>query len=68
MKPMIADAITAPARLRVRNVKRTMSAKATLERRSFVLGSLVGCVRGASDENRGFGTINESGYASGGLR
>jgi len=61
---MIADAITAPPTLRVRKVKRTMSAKATLYRRSFVLGSLIGWADGVIVKKcGGLETIEDSGYA-----
>lgn len=51
MKPNTAAPVTAPARLRVRNVIKTMKANVTLDRRSFVFGRTNGTA--AADEDMG---------------
>ncbi|KAG6811226.1 hypothetical protein H0H92_008443 [Tricholoma furcatifolium] len=42
-KPRIVDPTTAPATPKIKNVKRTRSAKASLDLRSFSFGCFVGC-------------------------
>ena len=49
MKPNTAAPVTAPARLRVRNVIKTMKANVTLDRRSFVFGIFGSWINGAAD-------------------
>jgi len=63
VNPMMADPMTAPATLNVRKVRRTMRAKAILDRRSFVFGGFDGCTTGEAGVERG-DLISESGYAS----
>ena len=56
MKPNTAEPVTAPARLRMRNVIKTMRANVTLDRLSFGFGSWI---NGTAD----IGAMVESGYA-----
>ena len=58
MKPNIAELITAPATLRTTNVIKTITANASLDRRSFGLWSLEGRINDTAD----FGAIGESWY------
>lgn len=53
INPIMADPITAPATLNVRKVSKTMRAKATLDRRSFILGGWGGCMRREAGVKRG---------------
>ena len=55
-KPNTAEPVTAPARLRTRNVIKTMRANVTLDRLSFGFGGFGSWIRGTAD----IGAMDES--------